>query len=320
MGCLIGLMRRISPAPAIRLAGLALATLPLLASAQPQAGPPDPSLPWVTAEVRAPRVTFRRFDSAIVGTPVSYHAYVPASYERTAQGLPVLYWLHATEGGVSAVRPLAQLLDEAMEAGRVPPMIVVFVNGLPRRLWADSKDGASPVEAVFIREVIPDVDRTIASREGRIVEGFSMGGYGAGRFGFKFPELFCGVSMMAAGPVQRDFTYAPRGERLREELLAQVYGGDLAYFRAVSPWHLAEANAERLRSGVAIRMAIGARDLTLPANEALHKHLESLAIPHAYAVLPGLGHDPIRVMPALGEDRWAWYRRVWAQGARVEKD
>ena len=125
---------------------------------------------------------------------------------------------------------------------------------------------------------------------------------------------------MAAGPVQRDFTYAPRGERLREELLAQVYGGDLAYFREVSPWHLAELNAARLRSGVAIRMAVGSRDLTEPANDALHKHLESLGIPHTYTVLPGLGHDPIRVMPALGEARWAWYRRVWAGVAGVEKD
>ena len=46
-------------------------------------------------------------------------------------------------------------------------------------------------------ELIPQIDksmRTIATREGRILEGFSMGGYGAARIGFKHPELFCGIS------------------------------------------------------------------------------------------------------------------------------
>ena len=68
--------------------------------------------------------------------------------------------------------------------------------GLPRSLWADSKDGAAPVETVFIKEVITDVDRafrTVASREGRILEGFSMGGYGAARLGFKYPQIFAGI-------------------------------------------------------------------------------------------------------------------------------
>ncbi|MFZ4650768.1 MAG: alpha/beta hydrolase-fold protein [Rubrivivax sp.] len=78
----------------------------------------------------------------------------------------------------------------------------MFVNGLPARLWADSKDGASPVETVLIREVIPGVDRsfrTQASREGRILEGFSMGGYGAARLGFKHPELFAGPATDVSG-------------------------------------------------------------------------------------------------------------------------
>ena len=279
---------------------------------------------WVTPASPDRFTEYRVFESVHAGGRVSFHVLLPREYERDpARRYPVLYWLHGSGGGGAGVSVLAESFTDAMERGFMPSAIIVFPNGLANGMYCDWKDGTVLGERVFIDDLIPHVDasfRTIASREGRIVEGFSMGGYGAGRFGFKFPELFCGVSMMAAGPVQRDFTYAPRGERLREELLAQVYGGDLAYFRAVSPWHLAEANAERLRSGVAIRMAIGARDLTLPANEALHKHLESLAIPHAYTVLPGLGHDPIRVMPALGKDRWAWYRRVWAQGARVEKD
>ena len=41
------------------------------------AGTPDRGLPWQTADARVPHVEYRTFDSRIVGTPVSYHAYVP---------------------------------------------------------------------------------------------------------------------------------------------------------------------------------------------------------------------------------------------------
>ncbi|MFM7531818.1 MAG: alpha/beta hydrolase, partial [Rubrivivax sp.] len=237
--------------------GFALSALPALGAAQTIAGTPDPTLPWVTAQVNAPRVAYRTFQSATVGTLVSYHAYVPAAHEQAPERLPVLYWLHATEGGVAAVRPLARLFDEAIETGRVPPMIVVFVNGLPRRLWADSKDGASPVETVFIREVIPHVERsfrTIAAREGRIIEGFSMGGYGAARLGFKYPQLFAGISILAGGPFDLDLRgpRAQRNPRLREQLLREVCGNDLDYFRAISPWMLAEAAAPSLRDHRAV--------------------------------------------------------------------
>src|SRR4051812_39755127 len=45
----------------------------------------------------------------------------------------------------------------------------------------------------FIKELIPHIDknyRTIASRKGRAVEGFSQGGRGAARYMFKYPKLY----------------------------------------------------------------------------------------------------------------------------------
>lgn len=59
----------------------------------------------------------------------------------------MLYWLHGTGGGVAGIAPLARLFDETIESGRTP-----------------------------------DVDQrfsTLATQEGRLLEGFSMGGYGA---------------------------------------------------------------------------------------------------------------------------------------------
>jgi S-formylglutathione hydrolase FrmB len=91
------------------------------------------------------------------------------------------------------------------------------------------------LETMFISELMPHIDRTfrtVAAREGRIIEGFSMGGYGAARLGFKHPLLFAAVSLLGAGPLQAEFTETPRaGPRERDRVLNTVYGGDLAYYR-----------------------------------------------------------------------------------------
>jgi enterochelin esterase-like enzyme len=276
----------------------------------------DLSLPWVTVAAQALRVTQRIFDSVTVGAPVSYHIYLPRRYSQGTDRLPVLYWLHGTEGGVSGIGPLSRHFDEAVEAGRIPPMIVVFVNGLPRRLWADSKDGASPVETVFIREVIPDVDRnfrTIAAREGRIIEGFSMGGYGAARLGLKHPRLFAGISILAGGPMDLEFQgpRAVRSPRLREQILREVSGGELSHFQSISPWMAAESAVKSLRTHpVVIRQAIGDRDDTIELTRRFRDHLDRLQIDHEYVELPGIGHDPLALIRALSETSGRFYRKA----------
>jgi len=275
----------------------------------------DRRLPWVTEAVDAPGVSFRTFDSRSAGGKVSYHAYTPAAYDDPAVRLPVLYWLHGTGGGVAGIRPLAEHFGDAMKAGRVPAMIVVFVNGLPARLWADSKDGASPVETVFITELIPEVDRsyrTIATREGRIIEGFSMGGYGAARLGFKHPDRFAGVSILAGGPFDLDLR-GPRARdpQLREALLRNVCGGDIGYFREISPLTIARTAAATLREkGTTIRHAVGDRDNTRDLNHGFHELMQELGIPHEYVEVSDVGHDPRAVLAALASDHGAFYRRA----------
>lgn len=296
---------------------IALVLLPSQA-VQSSQGLPDRTLPWVTAEARATRVVYRTFDSRTVGTKVSYHAYLPEIYSQTEGRLPVLYWLHGTDGGIVGIPPLAKFFDDAIQAGRFPPMIVVFVNGLPARLWADSKDGASPVETVFITEVIPDVDRTfrtIALREGRILEGFSMGGYGAARLGFKYPNLFAGISILAGGPLDLEFR-GPRAQRnpqLREQILRDVCSSDLEYFKALSPWMIAETAVSALRANrTVVRQAVGNLDDTQDLNRRFHDRLIELYLTHDYFELPGVGHDALALLERLGDGNAKFYRRALA--------
>lgn len=286
-----------------------------LAHAMPSARA-QAAIEWRTPAVVAPRVSYQTFHSPAAGTRVSFHLYVPAAYAQPGgRRYPVVYWLHGSGGGVPGILPLSRLVDAAIEAGQVPPMLVVFVNGLRMGMYVDWKSGTVPMETVIVRDLVGHIDatyRTIAAREGRLLDGFSMGGYGAARLGFKFPELFGAVSIMGAGPLQETLTHAPRASLQRaEDLLQAVYGGDQATFRAVSPRRHAADNAERIARGSRVRMVIGDRDETYANNRAFHEHLERLGIPHAWIVLPGVGHDPLAVLEALGDRHWAFYRAAF---------
>jgi enterochelin esterase-like enzyme len=285
-----------------------------------QRAAPQP-VEWVTRAVEAPRVSFRTFQSKAAGATVSYHLYTPAAYEREpGRRFPVVYWLHGSGGGLAGIPALARLFDQAIEAGRTPPCLVVLVNGLPMGMYVDWSNGAAPVETVIVEELVPHIDatlRTIASRDGRLLDGFSMGGYGAARLGFKHPERFGAVSIMGAGPMQESLTTTPRASRVQAgELLARVYGGSQATFLQVSPRMLAKANAEAIAKGSLVRLVIGDRDETYANNLAFHEHLVALGIPHEWRVLRGVGHDPMAVLRELDDAHWAFYRKAFGAPAR----
>lgn len=288
----------------------------LATSAPPAIEQFDPG--WVTAEVKASRVSFHTFDSTSANGKVSYHIYTPAVHDQDEQRrFPVVYWLHGSGGGLVGIPKLAALFEAAMAAGKLPPCFVVFVNGLPEGMYVDWKDGSAPVETIIIQELIPHIDanhRTISSRKGRLLDGYSMGGYGSARLGFKYTDLFCAVSIMGGGPLQAELIQAPRAGRLRAaELLQKVYGGDQEYFRSVSPRRLAEENVASIMKHSLIRMVCGDQDETFKNNLAFHEHLEKLKIPHTWTVLEGVDHNPMRTLEALGDENWQFYRRAFEQ-------
>jgi len=290
-----------------------------VATAQPDESPTVPRQPaaeWVTRQVKAPRVTFHTFDSAAAKAKVSYHLYRPAAYERDPQRrFPVVYWLHGSGGGLAGIPQVARHFDAAIEAGKTPPCLVVFVDGLVEGMYVDWKDGTAPLETVIVKDLVPHIDgayRTIATREDRLLDGFSMGGYGAARLGFKFPEMFRAVSIVGAGPMQAELVQTPRAGRQRAaEVLSKVYGGDQAYFRSVSPRTLAEQNAAAIAEGSLVRVVIGDKDEAFEDSCLFHEHLNALKIPHTWTVLPGVAHDPVGALRAMGDDNWAFYREAF---------
>ena len=284
-------------------------------NSQPQPAAATPL--WVTKAMTAPRVTHHVFASKAAKVEVSYHLYRPAAYEADGnRRFPVVYWLHGSGGGLPGIPSVAKRFDAAIEAGKLPPCLVVFVNGLEMGMYVDWADGSAPVESMIIRDLLPHVDttyRTIAKREGRLLDGFSMGGYGAARLGFKYPELFRAVSIVGAGPMQAELKSTPRASRIQaEDLLKRAYGGEQSVFQEVSPRKFAALNAKKIKQGSLVRMVIGEKDETFGNNEDFHRHLETLGIPHGWTIVPGVGHEPERVFATLGDENWEFYRKAFA--------
>lgn len=276
---------------------------------------------WTLPAVTASRVQHHTFQSAAAKAEVSFHLYTPEVYETDKERrFPVLYWLHGTGGGRGGIAPMSAWFDAAIREGKIPPMLVVFPNGLATSMWCDSKDGRVPMETVVVKELVPHIDatfRTIATREGRLIEGFSMGGYGAARLGLKYPKVFAGFSCLAGGPLDLDLA-GPRATgnpEERERLLQGTFGGDLDYFRAQSPLTLATQKADAVRGKLRIRIAAGLRDNTGPLNRAFSDRLTELKIEHTFTKVPGVGHDTLALLRGLGEANWQFYRDVFSSAA-----
>lgn len=280
----------------------------------PVPDPPSQNTTWVTPAVSAPGVEHRVFQSPAARTTVSYHVYRPPQYtSEPTRRFPVLYWLHGSGGGLAGIAPVAAYFDAAIRAGRIPPMLVVFANGMTGSMWANSKDGRVPMETVVAHDLVNELDarfRTVATRDGRLLEGFSMGGHGAARIGLRYPERFGAVSMFGAGPLDLDFS-GPRAlanpaERAR--ILRDVYGDDLAYYREQSPLTVAEAFARGSGARPRLRIVVGDADNTAPGSAAFSALLGTLGVAHEYRLFPGVGHDTMALFAALGESTWPFYR------------
>ena len=293
----------------------------LVVPARAQA-PPSPariaelSEQWVDPVTDAPPGTaYHLFETASrgKGTKGSYLIYLPPGYEKDpARRYPVIYWLHGGFGNARQGEWAVASLDRGMRAGLAPEAIVVLVQALPVGWYVNSKDGRRPIENVVIKDLIPHVDatyRTIARREGRGIEGMSMGGYGALHLGMKHPGLFGAISSVAPAILQ-DLKDEPK------ERTYDTFGDDEAYYDANGPWTLARENADALRRGCTIRLLSGDEDARLrSAITGFHELLTQLRIPHRVSAVKGAGHDYKAIVSGLGDEGFAFWREAFSGAA-----
>lgn len=190
--------------------------------------------------------------------PVYYNVYLPSGYAGSDNLYPVTYHLHGIGGsqGGNQNSTVPAYYEKEWAAGVGEPAIIVFPNGYIDSMWADSYDGSKPAETNLMPELINHIDanyRTQATRESRIIEGFSMGGFGAAKFAAKYPDLFA-TCIIYDGALH---SWDSLAERL-PEVARGIFNDNENYFNEYSPWTFVAQNADVLRTEVEFHMVVGA--------------------------------------------------------------
>lgn len=132
----------------------------------------------------------------------NYTAYLPESYDAQddTQRFPVMYLMHGAYGNhrnlVERFSTKA-IMDRLIGEGVLPEMVVVFIDGF-NSFYVNGP--AFQMETAVINDLIPYMEKTYhgaGTKEGRIIGGISMGGYGTARFALKYPQLFSNALMLS---------------------------------------------------------------------------------------------------------------------------
>ena len=149
-------------------------------------------------------------------------------------------------------------------------MIWLFPDGQTNSFYGDAFDGHKQVYSHIIGEALPYVDanyRTIADRDHRAMEGFSMGGFGAAMYTAKHPELFSAVVEYGGA-----LSTWQNLVQFNNAVAVEMYNTVEANFLPYSLWDLTAANAEALRTDVNYKMIVGDADSQYQSNVRFRDH------------------------------------------------
>ena len=257
------------------------------------------------------RIDCSAFNSHMLHRPVRYCVMLPSNYEtETKAQYPVLYFLHGLGENEQTLLQSGGwgLIEDLRHDHNIGEFLMVAPEGRGS-FFINSADGHDRYSDFFLTEFLPFIEtkyRVIRERKSRGITGLSMGGYGALRFAFAYPELFGSVSaqspaLMTESPRELDDDLRDAGPLSR--LLGSVFGDpiNVAHWNQNNPFILARKNRAQLRTQ-AIYINCGQQDEYGFADSAeqMHKQLLAEKIPHEFHLYPG-GHNAEYFLSHLGE-------------------
>lgn len=147
----------------------------------------------------ASEIVTRELKSKALGRDWKYQVYLPSGYETSRLSYPVLYLLHGNNGsGNDWVKygKVQSVADGLIASADMPPAVIVMPDA-GVTWYVDRKE---KMETAVLRDLFPEVEknlRVLRSREGRVIGGLSMGGYGSLRFVLKYPEMFAAAALLS---------------------------------------------------------------------------------------------------------------------------
>ena len=154
----------------------------------------------VTTVSAAGTIESASFQSPVLQRDWTYNVYLPTGYDGGARlRYPVMYLLHGNDGQRNdwAVKGrLQHTVDRLIAQGSIPPAIFIMPDA-GTTWYVDLKE---PMETAFFKDLVPHVEkkyRALTTRDGRVIGGLSMGGYGALRYVLEYPDMFQAAALLS---------------------------------------------------------------------------------------------------------------------------
>jgi len=237
-----------------------------------------------------------KLDSKLMARAMPYKVILPDGYDaepNKSKGYAVVYLLHGLTGNYNNWTGLSKLPEHAFRH----QYIIVTPEGA-NGWYTDSVSAANDkYESYIMQELVPEIDakfRTLANRENRVIGGLSMGGYGALKFGLKYPDKFvvAGSFSGALGAASWSVKSLGNNWKALTDSIAGVYGEDDSPTRAQNDIYriVREITPEKIKTLPFLYVDCGTEDFLIQQNRDFAALLTEKKIPHEYRQLPGK-HD-----------------------------
>lgn len=241
---------------------------------------------------RDPPVQKVTLESKLLGKAIDYSILYPVNYQREGNAekkFPVVYLLHGYTGHHTNWIERTRVALYATHYD----LFIVMVEG-ENGWYTDSATVPNDkFESYILQELMPDVEkrfRVSAERDGRAIAGLSMGGYGALKFGFKYPSRFGMVASMsgALGAASWTDSDLKNLEAVRQSLLKTL--GPMGSSTRLQNDLLKltrEVSADGIKLLPVIYFDCGTEDRLFSSNRSYADLLVERKIPHEFRQLPG---------------------------------
>lgn len=230
--------------------------------------------------------------SQMMGREMPYRVVVPNDYEtKTESRYTVVYLLHGLTGHYNDWTDLGNISQLATKHN----LILVTPEGNDGWYTDNPSKANEMYESYIVKELIPEIDksfRTFPERSRRVIAGLSMGGYGAVKFGLKFPDKFSLIGSFSGAFVTAQWSEKVGGNKLIGKSLDAVFGPLNSETRKANDIFtivrgLSEDKAKNLPF---IYLSCGTEDIFIKTNRDLAALMNEKKIPNEFRA-PSGGHD-----------------------------
>lgn len=227
-----------------------------------------------------------------MGRDMPYRIILPTLYNKANETAryPVIFLLHGLTGHYTNWTDKTKLNQYAV----VHNFIIVTPEG-DNGWYTDSVSTPNDkYESYIMQELIPEIDkkyRTVADREHRMIAGLSMGGFGAIKFGLKYPDKFSLVGGFSGALGAAGWTEKNAGAIAKS--MDAIFGADEGSEsrKANDIFRLVREMTPDKQSGLPyFYQSCGTEDFLIANNRDFLKLLNEKKIPHEYREHPGV-HD-----------------------------